>query len=53
MTVKLLNCLIVQSGVIGLITGFTVTHIVLVKYVTNTHVFKQGILRLLSESGQN
>ena len=35
----------------GLITGFT--HIVLVKYVTNTHVFKQGILRLLSESGQN
>ena len=26
---------------------------VLVKYVTNTHVFKQGILRLLSESGQN
>ena len=25
----------------------------LVKYVTNTHVFKQGILRLLSESGQN
>ena len=51
MTVKLLHCLIVQSGVIGLITGFT--HIVLVKYVTNTHVFKQGILRLLSESGQN
>ena len=29
------------------------THIVLVKYVTNTHVFKQGILRLLSESSQN
>ena len=26
---------------------------VLVKYVTNTHVIKQGILRLLSESGQN
>ena len=51
MTVKLLHCLIVQSGVIGLITGFT--HIVLVKYVTNTHVSKQGILRLLSESGQN
>ena len=51
MTVKLLYCLIVQSGVIGLITGFT--HIVLVKYITNTHVFKQGILRLLSESGQN
>ena len=50
MTVKLLHCLIVQSGVIGLITGFT--HIVLVKYVTNTHVIKQGILRLLSESGQ-
>ena len=45
MTVKLLHCLIVQSGVIGLITGFT--HIVLVKYVTNTHVSKQGILRLL------
>ena len=51
MTVKLLHCLIVQSGVIGLLIGFT--HIVLVKYVTNTHVFKQGILRLLSESGQN
>ena len=51
MTVKLLHCLIVQSGVIGLIIGFT--QIVLVKYVTNTHVFKQGILRLLSESGQN
>ena len=51
MTVKLLHCLIVQSGVIGLIIGFT--HIVLDKYVTNTHVFKQGILRLLSESGQN
>ena len=51
MMVKLLHCLIVQSGVIGLITGFT--RIVLVKYVTNTHVFKQGILRLLSESGQN
>ena len=43
--------LIVQSGVIGLIIGFT--QIVLVKYVSNTHVFKQGILRLLSESGQN
>ena len=26
---------------------------VLVTYVTNTHVLKQGILRLLSESGQN
>ena len=51
MTVKLLHCLIVQSGVIGLIIGFT--QFVLVKYVTNTHVFKQGILRLLSESGQN
>ena len=51
MTVKLLHCLIVQSGVIDLIIGFT--HIVLVKYVKNTHVFKQGILRLLSESGQN
>ena len=50
MTVKLLHCLIVQSGVIGLITGFT--YVVLVKYV-KTHVFKQGILRLLSESGQN
>ena len=47
MTVKLLQCLIVQSGVIGLIIGFT--HIVLVKYVTNTHIFKQGILKLLSE----
>ena len=31
---RLLHCLIVQSGAIGLITGFT--HIVLVKYVTNT-----------------
>ena len=51
MTVKFLHCLIVQSGVIGLIIGFT--HIILVKYVTNTHVFKQRILRLLSESGQN
>ena len=51
MTVKLLHCLIVQSGVIGLIIGFT--HIVLVKYVINTHIFKQGILRLLSESSQN
>ena len=51
MTVKLLHCLIVESEVIGLIIGFT--QIVLVKYVTNTHVFKQGILRLLSESGQN
>ena len=51
MTVKLLNCLIVQSGVIGLIIGFT--QIVLVKYVTNIHVFKLGILTLLSESGQN
>ena len=29
------------------------TLIVLVKYITNTHVFKQGILRLLSESGQH
>ena len=48
---KVTTRLIVQSGVIGLITGFT--HVVLVKYVTNTHVFKQGILRLLSESGQN
>ena len=47
MTVKLLHCLIA----IGLLIGFT--QIVLVKYVTNTHVFKQGILRLLSESGQN
>ena len=34
MTVKLLHCLIVQSGVIGLIIGFT--QIILVKYVTNT-----------------
>ena len=51
MTVKLLHCLIVQSGIIGLIIGFT--NIILVKYVTNTHVFKRGILRLLSESGQN
>ena len=33
--------------------SFYFTHIVLFKYVTNTHVFKQGILRLLSESGQN
>ena len=49
MTVKLLHCLLVQSGANGLIIGFT--QIVLVKYVTNTHVFKQGILRLLSESG--
>ena len=48
---KVLHYLIVQSGVIGLIIGFT--QMVLVKYVTNTHVFKQGILRLLSESGQN
>ena len=48
---KVLHCIIVQFGVIGLIIGFT--NIVLVKYVTNTHVFKQGILRLLSESGQN
>ena len=51
MTAKLLHYLIVQSGVIGLIIGFT--QIVLFKYVTNTHVFKQEILRLLSESGQN
>ena len=51
MTVKLIHCLVVQSGVIGLIIGFT--QIVLVKYVTNTHVYKQGILRLRSESGQN
>ena len=36
---------------IGLIIGFT--QIVLVKYVINTHVFKQRILGLLSESGQN
>ena len=50
MTIKLLQCLAVKSGVIGLLIGFT--HIILVKYVTNTHVFKQGILRLLSESGQ-
>ena len=33
--------------------SFYFTQIVSVKYVTNTHVFKQGILRLLSESGQN
>ena len=45
MTVTLLHSLIRESGVIGLIIGFT--HIVSVKYVTNTHVFKQGILRLL------
>ena len=51
MMVKLLHCLIVQSGVTGLVIGFT--EIVLVKYVTNTHIFKHGILRLLSESGQN
>ena len=51
MMVKLLHCLIVQSEIIGLILCFT--QIVLVKYVTNTHIFKQGILRLLSESGQN
>ena len=51
MTIKLPHCLVVQSEVIGLIIGFT--QIVSVKYVTNTHVFKQGILRLLSESGQN
>ena len=51
MMVKLLHCLIVQSEIIGLIIGFT--RIILVKYVTNTHIFKQGILRLLSESGQN
>ena len=51
MTEKLLHCLIVQGGVIGLVIGFT--QIVLDKYITNTHVFKQGILRLLSESGQN
>ena len=51
MTVKLLHCLIVQTGVTGLVIAFT--QIVLVKYVTNTHIFKQGILRLLSESGQN
>ena len=42
---------LVQSGVIGIIIGFT--QIVLIKYVTNTLIFKQGILRLLSESGQN
>ena len=40
MMVKLLHCLIVQSGVIGLITGFT--HIVLVKYVTNTFLNKES-----------
>ena len=51
MMVKLLHCLIVQSEIIGLIIGFT--QIVLVKYVTNTHIFKQWILRLLLESGQN
>ena len=51
MTVRLQQCLLVQSGDIGLIIGFT--HFSLVKYVTNTHVFKQGILRLLSEPGQN
>ena len=51
MMVKLLHCLIVQSEIIGLIIRFT--RIILVKYVTNTHIFKQGILRLLSESGQN
>ena len=48
---KVIMLSLVQSGVIGLIIGFT--QIVLAKYVTNTHVFKQGILRLLSESGQN
>ena len=48
---KVTMLFLVQRGVIGLIIGFT--QIVLVKYVTNTHVFKQGILRLLSESGQN
>ena len=51
MMVKLLHCLIVQGGVIGLIIGFP--QIGLVKYVTNTYVFKQEILRLFSESGQN
>ena len=51
MTVKFLYCLIDQSGVIGLIIGFT--QFVLVMYVTDTQVFKQGILKLLSESGQN
>ena len=45
MMLKLLHCLTVQSGVIGLIIGFT--QIVLVKYVTNTHVFKRGILSLV------
>ena len=40
MMVKLLHCLIGQSGVIGLIVGFT--HIVLVKYVTNKHVLKES-----------
>ena len=39
MTVKLLHCLIVQNGIIGLIIGFT--HIILVKYVTNIQVFKK------------
>ena len=48
---KVTMLFLVQSGVIGLIIGFT--QIVLNKYVTNTHVFKQGILRLLSESGQS
>ena len=33
--------------------SFYFTHIILVKYVTNTLVFKQGILSLFSESGQN
>ena len=40
MTVKLLHCLIVQSGVIGLITGFT--HIVLVKCVTHMFLNKES-----------
>ena len=50
MTVKLLHCLIVQSGVIGLIIGFT--QIVLVKYVTSTHVFKQGIFQSLVKTNR-
>ena len=40
MTVKLLHCLIVQSGVIGLIIGFT--QIVLVKYVTHMFLNKES-----------
>ena len=40
MTVKLLHCLIVQNGVIGLIIGFT--QIVLVKYVTHMSLNKES-----------